>query len=283
MTASPTAASVKTPGDRLLALAAGLYLALGFGFLFLPLLALVLFSFESSRLPTLPWTGWTLDWYHALWADGRLMVALQHSLVVSPIAATLATILGFLAAYTLNRFNFLGKRALSIIMIVPLLVPPLIMGVAFLGLLSRVNLQGKLVSVVLTHGVILIPTAIALITIRLAQIPRDLEQAAWNLGATEWQALIRVVLPLSLPGIAAAWLLAFTFSFDEFIIAWFVSGFEPTLPVAIYSFMAFNLDPSLNAIGTVIFVFSLLMLIGVEILLLPILLKGRERSEAEVK
>ncbi|XGB42377.1 MAG: hypothetical protein LVS60_00265 [Nodosilinea sp. LVE1205-7] len=120
----PTAGPVKTPSDRLLALGASLYLALGFGFLFLPLLALVLFSFEVSRLPTLPWTGWTLDWYHALWADGRLVVALKHSLVVSPIAATLATILGFLAAYTLNRFNFPGKRLLSIVMIVPLLVPP---------------------------------------------------------------------------------------------------------------------------------------------------------------
>ncbi|MFM7323338.1 MAG: ABC transporter permease, partial [Nodosilinea sp.] len=136
-------------------------------------------------------------------------------------------------------------------------------------------------SVVLTHGVILIPTAIALITIRLAEISRDLEQAAWNLGATEWQALIRVVLPLAWPGIAAAWLLAFTFSFDEFIIAWFVSGFEPTLPVAIYSFMAFNLDPSLNAMGTIIFVFSILLLVGVELLVLPMLLKGGQRPGSE--
>jgi spermidine/putrescine transport system permease protein len=258
--------------DHLLHLAAWLYLGLGFGFLLLPILALVLFSFENSRLPALPWTGWTLKWYEFLLSDGRLLAALKNSLIVSPLSATAATVLGFFAAYALNRFRFLGRQLLSVLLVVPILIPPLILGVAFLGLLSQINLQGQLFSVFLTHIVILMPTAIALITIRLAQMPSDLEQAAWNLGATEWQALFKVVLPWSIPGIAGAWLLAFTFSFDEFVIAWFVSGFQPTLPVAIYSFMAFNLDPSLNAIGTVIFVLSVLLLLGAELLLIPLLL-----------
>jgi spermidine/putrescine transport system permease protein len=257
------------------------YLLLGFGFLFLPIFALVLFSFEDSRLPTLPWTGWTLDWYGVLFSDGRLIEALKYSLIVSPVAATIATVIGFLASYTLNRFDFIGKRILSIMMVVPILIPPLILGVAFLGLLSRINLQGTLLSVVLTHIVILIPTAIALVTIRLAQMPKDLEQAAWNLGASELQGLLRVVLPWSIPGIAGAWLLAFTFSFDEFVIAWFVSGFQPTLPVAIYSMMAFNLDPSLNAIGTIIFAISVLLLVGVEIVLMPILLDSRSKLQQD--
>lgn len=272
----------KNVSDRLLDIAGWGYLLLGFGFLLLPIFALVLFSFEDSRLPELPWTGWTLQWYEFLFLDGRLLAALKNSLIVSPLAAAAATVIGFFAAYALNRFHFFGKKLLSILLIVPILIPPLIMGVAFLGLLSRVNLQGQLFSVFLTHVVILIPTAIALITIRLAQMPRDIEQAAWNLGATEWQALFRVVLPWSLPGIAGAWLLSFTFSFDEFVISWFVSGFQPTLPVAIYSFMAFNLDPSLNAIGTIIFVISVLLLIGVELLLIPLLLENRSTSKQDV-
>lgn len=272
----------KNVSDRLLDIAGWGYLLLGFGFLLLPIFALVLFSFEDSRLPELPWTGWTLQWYEFLFLDGRLLAALKNSLIVSPLAAAAATVIGFFAAYALNRFHFFGKKLLSILLIVPILIPPLIMGVAFLGLLSRVNLQGQLFSVFLTHVVILIPTAIALITIRLAQMPRDIEQAAWNLGATEWQALFRVVLPWSLPGIAGAWLLSFTFSFDEFVISWFVSGFQPTLPVAIYSFMAFNLDPSLNAIGTIIFVISVLLLIGVELLLIPLLLENRSNSKQDV-
>jgi spermidine/putrescine transport system permease protein len=268
--------------DRLLHLAGWGYLLLGFGFLLLPIVSLVLFSFENSRLPALPWTGWTLKWYEFLWSDGRLIAAFKNSLLVSPLAAAAATVIGFFAAYALNRFNFLGKKLLSILLIVPILIPPLIMGVAFLGLLSRINLQGTLFSVFLTHVVILIPTAIALITIRLAQMPRDIEQAAWNLGATEWQALFRVVVPWSIPGIAGAWLLAFTFSFDEFVISWFVSGFQPTLPVAIYSFMAFTLDPSLNAIGTIIFAISVLLLIGAEVLLIPLLLENRSKTKEPI-
>jgi spermidine/putrescine transport system permease protein len=267
------------PTDRLFQVAGWGYLLFGFGFLLLPIFSLVLFSFEDSRLPTLPWTGWTLRWYEFLLTDGRLLEALKNSLIVSPLAAAAATVIGFFAAYALNRFEFLGRQIISILLIVPILIPPLIMGVAFLGLLSRINLQGQFLSVFLTHVVILIPTAIALITIRLAQMPKEIEQAAWNLGATEWQALFKVVLPWSIPGIAGAWLLSFTFSFDEFVISWFVSGFQPTLPVAIYSFMAFNLDPSLNAIGTIIFAISILLLIGVELLLIPLLLSQRSPTK----
>lgn len=258
--------------DRSLIAFGWVYLALGYIFLLLPILTLVVFSFENARLPSLPWAGWTLKWYGMLMSDGRLLSALKNSLIVSPLAAAAATVIGFFAAYALNRFNFLGKNLISVLLIVPILVPPLILGVAFLGLLSRLTLQGQLLSVFLTHVVILMPTAIALVTIRLAQMPKDLEEAAWNLGANEWQTLYRVVLPWSLPGIAGAWLLSFTFSFDEFVISWFVSGFQQTLPVAIYSFMAFTLDPSLNAIGTIVFIISVLMLIGVELFLIPVLL-----------
>lgn len=266
--------------DRLLNLAGWCYLGLGFIFLLLPIVTLVAFSFEAARFPTLPWTGWTLQWYQDLTQDGRLLQALGYSLIVSPAAATAATVIGFFAAYALNRFTFLGRNLLSTLMIVPILIPPLILGVAFLGLLSRVNLQGQLYSVFLAHVVILIPTAIALITLRLAQMPKELEEAAWNLGATEWQALWRIVLPWAIPGIAGGWLLAFTFSFDEFVIAWFVSGFEQTLPVSIYSFLGANLSPSLNAVGTIVFFISVLLLIGVEGLLIPIILDRKLHSQA---
>ena len=259
-------------GDRLLKTLGWLYLGGMYFFLMLPILVLVLFSFEDSRFPTLPWTGWTGRWYGELFADGRLLDSLGYSLMVSPAAAAVATIIGFFAAYVLNRFKFFGKKLLTIVLIVPIIIPPLILGVAFLGLLSRLQLQGKLFSIFLTHVVILIPAAIALIGLRLSQMSNDLEEAAWNLGATEWQTLWRVVLPWSIPGIAGAWLLAFTFSFDEFVIAWFVSGFHPTLPVAIYKFLGANLSPSLNAIGTLVFLMSVVLLVGVELLLIPVVL-----------
>ncbi|MCG8362355.1 MAG: ABC transporter permease, partial [Pseudanabaenales cyanobacterium] len=265
----------KSLSHRALTVGGWLYLGLGYLFLLAPIFTLVLFSFEDARFPALPWAGWTLKWYQDLFADGRLLESLRHSLIVSPLAAAAATAIGFFAAYVLNRFDFLGKRLLSIVLIVPIITPSLILGVAFLGLLSRLHLQGQLFSVFLTHVVILIPTAIALITLRLAQMPREMEEAAWNLGAAEWQTLIRIVLPWSIPGIAGAWLLAFTFSFDEFVIAWFVCGFEQTLPVAIYNFLGANLTPSLNAIGTIFFLISVLLLVGVELLLIPLLLAGK--------
>ena len=258
------------PTNWQLNLASWIYLGLIYIFLMLPIFALVLFSFEDSRFPKLPWTGWTLNWYSELFANDQLRLALTNSLIVSPIAATIATMLGFLAAYALDRFEFPGKKLLSVTLIVPILIPPLILGVGFLGLLSRLNLQGQLYSIILTHVVILIPSAIALIALRLQQMPKDLEAAAWNLGATPWQSLYRVVLPWSIPGIIGAWLLAFTFSFDEFVIAWFVSGFSPTLPVSIYTMMSSSLNPSLNAIGTIIFLASVIILLGVELLLVPI-------------
>ncbi|MEM9809170.1 MAG: ABC transporter permease [Cyanobacteria bacterium P01_D01_bin.56] len=270
--------AAKSLSTKVLTVAGWIYLLLGYGLLMLPILTLVIFSFENSRFPTLPWTGWTWSWYQELFADGTLIQALKASLWVSPLAAAIATILGFFGAYALNRFEFPGKKALSILLIVPILVPPLILGVAFLGLLSRFNLQGQLYSILITHVVILLPTAIALITLRLMQMPKAIEQAAWNLGATEWQALWRVVLPWSVPGIAGAFLLAFTFSFDEFVIAWFVSGFEPTLPVSIYNFLGSNLSPSLNAIGTLVFLLSILLLVGVELLLIPMLLNRPTKS-----
>jgi spermidine/putrescine transport system permease protein len=250
-----------------------LTLAASYVFLFLPLAVLVLFSLQKNRFPGLPLQGWTVNWYVKMWRDGSLPTALGNSMLVSPAAATVATVIGFFAAYAMNRFVFRGKPILSAFMVMPILIPPLILGVAFLGLLARVNLSGTLVSIFLTHVVLVTSPAMVIIQLRLSQMPRSIEEAAWDLGATEWQALRKVVLPWALPGILGGWLLAFTFSFDEFVIAWFVSGFDQTLPVAIYSVLVAAIDPTLNAIGTIVFVISALILVGIEMLLMPVMFR----------
>ena len=255
-----------------------LFLALTYVFLFLPIVVLILFSVQKNRFPGFPLQGWTTQWYEKLFHDGTLIEALGNSLIVSPLAATAATIIGFLAAYALNRFEFPGKPLVSGVIVLPILIPPLILGVAFLGLLARLNLNGTLFSVFLTHVVLLTAPAMAIIQLRLAQMPASIEEAAWDLGASEWQTVRRVVLPFALPGILGGWLLAFTFSFDEFIIAWFVSGFDQTLPVGIYSVLVAAMDPSLNAIGTIVFVISALILLAIELVLLPFIF-GRRRAE----
>lgn len=249
------------------------YLGLCFVFLLLPIVTLVVFSFQKNQYASIPGQGWSLRWYTKLFNDGTLIDALQNSLIVSPLAATAASILGFLAAYAVNRFTFIGRSALAATIVMPILIPPLILGVALLGLLSRLGLNGQLFSVFLTHVTLVTAPAMAIIQLRLSQMPRSLEEAAWDLGATEFQTLIRVVLPFALVGIAGGWLLAFTFSFDEFVVAWFVCGFDQTLPVAIYAYIVGSADPSLNAIATIIFCLSGFVLLGVELLLLPMLVR----------
>ncbi|WP_181704983.1 ABC transporter permease [Chthonobacter rhizosphaerae] len=255
------------------------FLALSYVFLFLPLVLLVVFSFQANRFPGLPLQGWTLAWYEKMIDQGTLLPALGHSMLVSPAAATVGTIIGFFAAYALNRFDFPGKTVLLGIIALPILIPPLILGVAFLGLLARVHLNGTLFSIFLTHVVLVTAPALSVIQLRLSQMPRQIEEAAWDLGATELQTLMRVVLPFAVPGILGGWLLAFTFSFDEFIIAWFVSGFDQTLPVAIYSILVASMEPTLNAIGAIVFAISALVLIGIEVLLLPLLFR-KDTEEA---
>ncbi|HEX2891241.1 ABC transporter permease [Vineibacter terrae] len=256
------------------------YLVIGYLFLVLPIATMIVFSFQKGQFAAIPGQGWSLRWYDKLLEDGTLLEALRNSLIVSPLAATGACVLGFFAAYAVNRFKFRGRGAFSVLLVLPVLIPPLILGVAFLGLLSRIGLQGQLSSVLLTHVVVVTAPAMAVIQLRLGQMPRSLEEAAWDLGATELQTLYKVVLPFALPGIAGGWLLAFTFSFDEFIIAWFVSGFEQTLPVAVYAYIVGSVDPSLNAVGSIVFGLSVLCLIGVELLLFPLLL-SRYRSASD--
>jgi spermidine/putrescine transport system permease protein len=261
-------------------LAGRLYMALGYFFLVLPIVTMIVFSFQKGQFASIPGQGWTLHWYAKLFEDGTLLEALRNSLIVSPLAATGACVLGFLAAYSIHRFRFWGRGAFSVLLVLPVLIPPLILGVAFLGLLSRIGLQGQLLSVILTHMVIITAPAMAVIQLRLGQMPSALEEAAWDLGATEFQTLYKVVLPFALPGIAGGWLLAFTFSFDEFIVAWFVSGFEQTLPVAVYAYIVGSVDPSLNAVGSIVFALSMLSLIGVELLLFPILLSQYRSADS---
>jgi spermidine/putrescine transport system permease protein len=261
-------------------LAGRLYMVLGYFFLVLPIVTMIVFSFQKGQFASIPGQGWTLQWYGKLFADGTLLEALRNSLIVSPLAATGACVLGFLAAYSIHRFRFWGRSAFSVLLVLPVLIPPLILGVAFLGLLSRIGLQGQLLSVILTHMVIVTAPAMAVIQLRLGQMPSSLEEAAWDLGATEFQTLYKVVLPFALPGIAGGWLLAFTFSFDEFIVAWFVSGFEQTLPVAVYAYIVGSVDPSLNAVGSIVFALSMLSLIGVELLLFPILLSQYRSADS---
>jgi spermidine/putrescine transport system permease protein len=187
------------------------------------------------------------------------------------IVGVISTLLGFGAAYTDYRYKFAGKQIYMALALLPPTIPVVIMGLAMLAYLSRVNLSGNALSVIIAHVVICAPFAMAIIRLRLSQMDPSLEPAAWNLGASEWAAMRHVIIPFAAPAILGALFITMAVSFDEFAIAWFVSGLNETLPVKVLGFLQGQVSPRINAIGTFVFVASMTLVI-----LAQVLLSGRD-------
>lgn len=233
------------------------YVLLVLAFLFAPIGASIVFSFNSDRFPTLPLGSFTLEWYAAVIRDELVLESLGNSVLVSVLSATLATVFGFGAAYTDYRYSFVGKRLYLALGLLPPTVPAIILGLAMLAYLSRLGLSGSWTSIVIAHTVVCTPFAMALVRLRLSQIDSALESAAWNLGASPWAALRHVILPFCAPTLLGAWLLTMAVSFDEFAIAWFVGGLDETLPVRVLGILQGQVSPRINAIGTLVFAVSI--------------------------
>jgi len=252
----------KDPRDRLINFFFKLYLALAFVFLFLPIVVIVVFSFNVDKFPSFPLKGFTLGWYVQLAGDSRLLDSLKNSLIVASSVSILSAVFGFMGAYALRSYKFKRENIFLGIMMAPLTVPALILALALLIFLNNVLfIYNSLGSVIISHLVFCAPFAMFIIRARLTSMRSNLEEAAWDLGANTFQTIKEVVLPLSIPGLIAALLLTFTLSFDEFIIAWFVSGFQPTLPVKIWTMMRAGIEPTINAIGSIVFVLSMTSLL----------------------
>lgn len=243
-----------------------LYVLLLFVFIFAPIFFSVIFSFNSARFPTIPLESFTLKWYETIWADPDVWEAFRNSIIVSASAAILATVLGFCTAYTDYRYRFRFKPAYLALVLLPPTIPLIIMALAMLAWFSKIGASGKLWSVIIAHSVLTAPFAMAIIRLRLNQIDKDLESAAWNLGASEWRAMREVIFPFCKPAILSALFLTAAVSFDEFAIAWFVSGLNKTVPVLILEIVQGNIDPQVNAIGTIVFLISMTLVIVAQIL-----------------
>jgi spermidine/putrescine transport system permease protein len=183
----------------------------------------------------------------------------MRSLAVSLAVAVIATGLGFATAYTDYRFGFRFKGAYLALALLPPTIPLVILALAMLAWFSRLGLSGQLGAVIIAHSVLTAPFAMAIIRLRLEQMDPALEAAAWNLGAGPWTAMRHVILPFCRPAIIAAACLTAAVSFDEFVIAWFVSGLEKTVPVHILEIVQGNIDPQVNAIGSLVFVTSMVL------------------------
>lgn len=250
------------------------YMVLVFVFIFLPVATIIIFSFNVDKFASLPWKGFTLGWYKNLLFDRGILDALKNSLTVSTTVAATSCLLGFMGAYALYRRSFRHQNIFLAIIISPLAVPWIILGLALAAFLTRINLEGSLFSVWISHTVFAAPFAMLIIRARMAGLDMRYEEAGWDLGANRLKAIWHIVIPLTLPGILAAFLLTFTISFDEFIIAWFVCGFQETLPVKIWGMIRSGLNPTINAVGSVIFVFSMALAVFSQYLI-----RGRKEKQ----
>lgn len=264
------------PGSarRLLASALSwLYLAAIYGFIFLPVAVLVLFSFQDGRLPVPPFNGFSLQWYESVFADRRLMAALANSLMVAVVSSVISCLLGFLAAYALARYRLPGSALQRGLLIAPMTVSYLIIALGLLAVLNALQVPLSLWTVGIGHVVINLPLCFAIIYASMGDHHVNIERAARDLGASDVKVMALVTAPMLMPSIMAAFFLSITFSWDEFIIAFLLSRFDVTLPVEIWSMLRSGLNPKTNAIGSLVFLASVVVLVVLELALF-----GRSRK-----
>lgn len=228
-------------------------LALGLAFLYLPILVLVIYSFNASRLVTV-WGGWSLRWYYEFFDDRAMIEASWMSLRVAVASATIATLIGTLAAVALARGErFRGRTLFSGMLYAPLVMPEVITGLSLLLLFVALNAERGFWTVTIAHTTLTMCFVAVVVQSRLGSLDRSLEEAAMDLGCAPVRAFLSVTLPLIAPAIVAGWMLAFTLSLDDLVIASFTTGpGSATLPIRIYSEVRLGVKPEINAICTLV-------------------------------
>lgn len=228
--------------------------------LYVPILAIPLFSFNDSIYVRFPLQGFTVQWYIDLWSRDTVLAALGNSLRVGVVVAVVSTALGLLAARAITLYRLPGQSAIITFAMLPLVVPGIIFGVALLILFSRMGVPLSLVTVSLGHLVVCLPFAVATLLPRFEGFDRSIEEASADLGENGWWTFWRVTFPMVLPGIVASLLLTFTISFDEFIMTFFLSGTDATLPIYIWSQLRFPREfPTVLALSTLILAVSFVL------------------------
>ena len=239
-----------------------LYCAGLYAFLYVPLVVMTAFSFNNAHRNVV-WRGFTLKWYAALFKDKELITSMLTSLELAAASAGIAAVLGLLASYALVRHKpFKGREGYAALLDAPLMLPEVALGVGLLSFLVRAGYELDFGALACAHALICLPYTVGSIRARLKSIGGDrLEEAAMDLGATEWTAFIKVTLPLAMPAIVSGSLLAFTVSFEDFVTSFFLAGIGiVTLPVKIDSMMKFGVTPEVNALSVVLLAATFLLL-----------------------
>jgi len=232
-----------------------------FAFLYLPILVLVVYSFNGESVGGFPPRGWTMRWYRILLDDNALWSAVGNSLIVAAAAMFLALVFGLPAALALDRASFPGKALFRRLVLLPLILPGIITGLSLLMLFVTAGMKLSLLTITLGHGTALISVATTEIFAGLRKMDRVQEEASLDLGATNWQTFWRITIPNLRLAIIGAGLLIFTLSMDEIAVSFFLIGRDNTLPLEIWSRLRRGITPEINAVSSIIFLFSLGMIL----------------------
>lgn len=237
----------------------------GYSLLLAPALLVLLISFSAGDFLNFPPPGLSLRWYAALIDNMQLMAALRNSTVLALAVSALALAAGMPAAYAIARLEFPGRGVLAGFLALPLLLPTLVLGLALLLALQPVRLAATWPGLMLAHAMVAVPFAVRIMTTAFGGVPKDLEEAAWTLGATRFRAALRVTLPLAAPGAIAAGALCFLVSFDETVISLFLVGPRlTTLPVEMFRYAETRTDPLVAALAMTLIGVALLVVLLVE-------------------
>lgn len=242
-----------------------IYLGLVLAFLYIPILVLIIFSFNASKSRSV-FTGFTFEWYQKLFHNGLIMTSLGNTLIVAVIASVCATLLGTAAAIGIHKMRRGSKTVIMQVTNIPIINPEIVMGVSlmllFVFFAARMNLEFGFITLVIAHITFDVPYVVMNVMPKLRQMDANLYEAAQDLGCGPVRSFFKVVLPEITPGVISGFLMAFTFSLDDFVVSYFTSGSTAqTLPITIYAMTRRKISPEINALSTIIFVVVLVVLI----------------------
>jgi spermidine/putrescine transport system permease protein len=242
------------------------FMSLVYLFLYLPILVLIVNSFNSNKFG-IKWGGLTTKWYSALVNNDSLMQAAWHSLNIALFSATAATLLGSLTAVALYRYQFKGKKMVNGLLFVVMMSPDIVMAISLLALFLVIGAQLGFLTLLIAHITFCLPFVVVTVYSRLKGFDVRMLEAARDLGAGEWTILSQIILPLAKPAVAAGWLLSFTLSLDDVIVSSFVTGpsYE-ILPLKIYSMVKVGISPEVNALATIMLLVSLALVISSQLI-----------------
>jgi spermidine/putrescine transport system permease protein len=244
----------------------GGWTGLVFAFLYIPILLLIVFSFNESKLG-IRWTGFTTKWYAQLFHDQVLLGFFYNSLFIASITTVLATLMGTVGAWLLYRYRFPARRALGLLIFIPMVMPEVLMGSSLRILFLNADLPLGYFAMIVAHTTFCFPFVLVGVQARLEGIDPSLEEAAMDLGATPVQAFWKVIVPYLMPAIIAGSLMTFTLSFDEYIVSVFVTDAgSQTLPLKVYGMVKKGLSPELNALSSVFVLVTFLLVMLTQLL-----------------